>query len=48
MSAIKENPSWMESLKIALKSAQKTWYTIFKQKHHAEEATKEPENGRLE
>ena len=46
MSAIKENPSSIESLKMALKSVRKTWRTISKQRHHAEEVAKESEKGR--
>lgn len=46
MSAIKENPSLIESLKMAIKSVRKTWRTISKQRHHAEEAAKEPEKSK--
>ena len=46
MSAIKENPSSIESLKMAIKSVRKTWRTISKQRHHAEEAVKEPEKSK--
>lgn len=48
MSAIKENPSSIESLKMAIKSARKTWYTLFKQRHRTEEVKEEPQKGNLE